>query len=175
MKFKALRDLLSDQNADFEIIEHDIAIKSKKDAMGYFNIEETVPTLIIQTENGFYALIISGERDKVDFELIKKLLGCTKLRMADKVEIVKRFNVEPGQVPLIGHNLPCIIDNLIFKHRYVYGGTGDWFHTLKIRPEDLVKANKVVLYFNRCISDFTDKKGAFTEKNEVYDITGLIL
>jgi hypothetical protein len=32
-----------------------------------------------------------------------------------------------------------------------------------------------ILYFYPCISDFTDKKGAFTEKNEVYDITGLIL
>lgn len=147
MRITDLKYLLSNQNADFEIIEHDIPIKSKKDALGYFKIEETVPTLIIQTEIGFYALIISGERDKVDFELIKKLLGCTNIRMADKVEIIERFKVEPGQVPLIGHNLPCIIDNLIFKHRYVYGGTGDWFHTLKIRPEDLVKANQVVLNF----------------------------
>lgn len=148
MKFKYIRDLLSLQNADFEIIGHDIPIKSKKDAIGYFKIEETVPTLIIQTEIGFYALIISGERDKVNFELIRNLLGCKKIRMADKEEIIERFKVEPGQVPLIGHNLPCIVDNLIFKHRYVYGGTGDWYHTLKIRPEDLVKANRVVLNFD---------------------------
>lgn len=115
MKIEDLRALLSDQNTDFEIIGHNIPIKSKKDALGYFKIEETVPTLIIQTEIGFYALILSGERDKVDFELIRNLLGCTKIRMADKIEIVERFKVEPGQVPLIGHNLPCIIDNRIFK------------------------------------------------------------
>lgn len=148
MKIEDLRALLSDQNTDFEIIGHNIPIKSKKDALGYFKIEETVPTLIIQTEIGFYALIFSGERDKVDFELIRNLLGCTKIRMADKIEIVERFKVEPGQVPLIGHNLPCIIDNRIFKYRYVYGGTGDWYHTLKIKPDDLVKANQVVLYFD---------------------------
>jgi Cys-tRNA(Pro)/Cys-tRNA(Cys) deacylase len=148
MKIANLKELLSGQNADFEIIRHPIPIKSKMDALGYFKIEETAPTLIIQTESGFYALIISGERDKVDFELIRNLLGCKKIRMADKEEIVTRFKVEPGQVPLIGHNLPCIVDNRIFKYSFVYGGTGDWYHTLKIAPDDLVKANRVVLRFD---------------------------
>jgi len=148
MDIEDLRALLSNQKADFEIIWHERPIKSKKDALGYFKIDETVPTLIIHTELGFYAMIISGERDKVDFELIRNLLGCKKIRMADKAEIVDRFNVEPGQVPLIGHNLPCIIDNRIFKYPYVYGGTGDWFHTLKIKPDDLVEANQVVLSFD---------------------------
>ena len=148
MKVEDLRERLVNQNADFEIIQHDIPIKSKKDALGYFKIEETVPTLIIQTEIGFYALIISGERSKMDFDVIKNLLGCEKIGMADKKEIVEKFKIEPGQIPLIGHELPCIIDNRIFKYRFVYGGTGDWYHTLKIRPDDLVKANNVVLKFD---------------------------
>jgi len=46
--------------------------------------------------------------------------------MADKREMVEQFKFEPGQVPLIGHDLPCIIDNRIFKYSFVYGGTGDW-------------------------------------------------
>lgn len=148
MKIEDLRKRLLGQNADFEIIQHDMPIKSKKDALGYFKIEETAPTLIVQTETEFYALIISGERDKMDFDLIKNLLGCAKISMADKKEIVNKFNVEPGQIPLIGHNLPCIIDNRIFKYRFVYGGTGDCYHTLKIAPGDLVKANNVVLKFD---------------------------
>jgi Cys-tRNA(Pro)/Cys-tRNA(Cys) deacylase len=148
MKIEDLREKLLSQNADFEIIRHEIPIKSKKDALGYFKIEETVPTLILQTEIRFYALIISGERSKMDFDLIRNLLGCKKIGMADKKEIVSKFNMEPGQIPLIGHNLPCIIDNRIFKYRFVYGGTGDWYYTLKIKPDDLVKANNVVLKFD---------------------------
>lgn len=148
MKVEDLRKRLLNQNADFEIIQHDIPIKSKKDALGYFKIEETVPTLIIQTEIGFYALIISGERDKIDFDLIKSILGCEKVGMAEKKEIVEKLKLEPGQIPLIGHELPCIIDNWIFKYRFVYGGTGDWYYTLKIKPDDLVKANNVVLKFD---------------------------
>ncbi len=148
MKVENLRQKLLSQKTDFEIIKHDIPIKSKKDAIGYFKIEETAPILIIQTEIGFYALIISGERSKIDFDTIKNLLGCSNIRMADKNEIVDRFKIEPGQIPLIGHDLPCIIDNRIFKHRFVYGGTGDCYHTLKIKPEDLEKANNVILKFD---------------------------
>jgi hypothetical protein len=64
MKIDDLRIRLLNQNAEFEIIQHDIPIKSKKDALGYFNIEETAPTLIIQTENDFYALKYSIKRDR---------------------------------------------------------------------------------------------------------------
>ncbi len=148
MNVKDLKEKLLNQITDFEIIQHDIPIKSKNDALGYFKIEETAPTLIVKTETGFYALIISGERSKVDFDALKDLLGCKKIGMADKKEIVNNFNMEPGQVPLVGHNLPCIIDNRIFKYRFVYGGTGDCYYTLKIKPDDLVKVNHVVLQFD---------------------------
>jgi hypothetical protein len=42
-----------------------------------------------------------------------------------KNEIIETFKIEPGQIPLIGHNLPCIIDKRIFKYKFVYGGTGN--------------------------------------------------
>ncbi len=148
MKVEDLKTRLSSQNMDFEIIQHDKPIKCKKDALGYFKIEETAPTLILQTEIGFYALIISGERSKIDFNLIKSLLGCNKIGLADKKDIIEKFKTEPGKIPLIGHNLPCIIDNRIFKYKFVYGGTGNWYYTLKIRPKDLVIANNVILKFD---------------------------
>lgn len=148
MGIKEMVEILVQQNADFEILKHDKPIKSKKDAIGCFKIEETVPTLIVQTEKGFYAIIVSGERDKIDLERIRKLLNSEKIGFADKNELIKRFYIEPGRVPLIGHGLPCIIDNAISKYEYVYGGTGDFYHTLKIKPNDLVKANNVIATFD---------------------------
>lgn len=148
MSIEVLKELLSHQKAEFEILQHDKSIKSKKDALGYFKMEETVPTLIVQTERGYYALIVSGERHKIDFEQIKAQLGCQQFSLADKAEIKEKFNLEAGQVPLIGHKLPCIVDTMILKHSFVYGGTGDWYYTLKIRPQDLISANMVVLMFN---------------------------
>ncbi len=148
MKINDLRETLTKQDIEFEIIHHEIAIKSKKDALGIFNIEQTAPTLIIKTESGFFALIISGEREKIDFKILKELLGCKKVEMANGKEIVEKFGLVAGQVPLIGHNLPCIIDTNMLKYKYVYGGTGNWHYTLKITPNDLIKANNVVLQFN---------------------------
>lgn len=148
MTIQSLRENLLSQKADFEIIQHDIPIKSKEDALGYFKIEETAPTLIIETDLGFFALIISGERDKMDFDLIKSLLGCKKVGMAKRNDVTEKLNILPGQIPLVGHNLPCIVDNKIFKHQFVYGGSGDLYYTLKINPYDLAKANNVVLRFD---------------------------
>jgi prolyl-tRNA editing enzyme YbaK/EbsC (Cys-tRNA(Pro) deacylase) len=147
MTIEQLKESLSNQISEFEIIRHEKPIVSKKDAEGLFKIEETAPTLIISTDKGFYALIISGERNKVDFNVIKELLQCSNVNMANKTEIVEKFNIMPGQVPLVGHQLPCIMDQLLFNYPFVYGGSGDLYHTLKIKPEDLVKVNEVQLFF----------------------------
>jgi prolyl-tRNA editing enzyme YbaK/EbsC (Cys-tRNA(Pro) deacylase) len=148
MEIDELQSKLKEINADFEIIQHDIPIKSKADALGYFNLEETAPTLIIESEEGYFAMIISGERDKVDLEMVKQLLGCSSIRMAQRKELHEKLHLEPGQVPLIGHGLKCIVDNALLKYRYVYGGTGNSFYTLKINPNDLIKANRVILQFD---------------------------
>jgi Cys-tRNA(Pro)/Cys-tRNA(Cys) deacylase len=148
MEITELKQLLTDQNADFEILTHDKPIHSKQDALGYFRLEETAPTLILETENGFIALIISGEREKIDFSQLKKLTNCRKLQLANSDVIQKIMNLKAGQVPLIGHRLPCIIDKKLFNYPFVYGGTGDLFHTLKIKPADLVRANQVILKFD---------------------------
>jgi Cys-tRNA(Pro)/Cys-tRNA(Cys) deacylase len=148
MEITELKQLLTDQNIDFEILTHDKPIHSKQDALGYFKLEETAPTLILETENGFIALIISGEREKIDFSQLKKLANCRKLQLANSDVIKQTMNLKPGQVPLIGHRLPCIIDKKLFNYPFVYGGTGDLFHTLKIKPADLVRANQVILKFD---------------------------
>ena len=148
MKINILREKLESQNSKFEIIQHEKPIKSRSDALDFFRIEEMVPTLIIKADKEFYALIFSGEREHIDFDNLKELLVCRKSRMANRQEIINKIGIEAGQVPLIGHDLPCIIDKRIFRNEFVYGGTGDLYHTLKINPHDLVKANRLVLEFD---------------------------
>lgn len=71
--------------------------------------------------------------------------------MADKTKIQKEIGYPIGAIPLIGHNLPCIFDEAILEYDYVFGGTGDEFHTLKIVPRDLLRLSNVMrkLSFNR--------------------------
>lgn len=148
MNIQEINNYLSTQNADFEILVHDKPIKSKNDAKGCFRIEETAPTLIIRTEKGFYAIIVSGEKDKIDLENIKGILSARKICFASKDELLSYLNMEPGKVSLVGHKLPCIIDNSILKYDYVYGGIGDFYQTLKINPKDLIRVNNVIATFD---------------------------
>jgi Cys-tRNA(Pro)/Cys-tRNA(Cys) deacylase len=104
MEIAGLNQLLSNQNVDFEIIKHNKPIISKNDASGVCQIEETAPTLILETENGLIALIISGKREKIEFKQLKKLLNCKKLQLANPDMIQQKLNMKVGQVPLIGHN-----------------------------------------------------------------------
>jgi Cys-tRNA(Pro)/Cys-tRNA(Cys) deacylase len=148
MEIDDLKKILENTQSDFEIIYHEKPIKSRNDAIGYFKLEEMVPTLILKTEESFYALIISGKREKVDLHVIQNLIGCKNLQMAHKQELKSNLNLEAGRIPLIGHNLPCIIDEVVFNYDYVYGGTGDFMHTLKIKPKDLAKLNNTILKIN---------------------------
>lgn len=147
MNVANIRKLLTDNGIEAEIIEHDRPIHSKNDAAGIFKIEETAPTLILDTDKGFIALTISGVREKIDFKQLKKSTKCKKLQLANQEKIAEEFNIIAGQVPLIGHNFPCILDEKLFQFPFVYGGTGDLYHTIKISPQQLEEANNVIMKF----------------------------
>lgn len=147
MNLEKIAEVLNSFNADFEVLYHQKPILTRKDALGYFKIEETAPNLIIKADGSYYSMIVSGGRKKVDFEMIKVLLNCKDVALATEIEIVDKFSLKPGKVPLIGHGLPCIMDTQLFDFQFVYGGTGDANYTLKIKPLDLEKANQVVLKF----------------------------
>lgn len=51
---------------------------------------------------------------------------------------------QAGAVPLIGHNLPCVLDNDLLENDFIYGGSGDEHHTLKIAPGDVLRLNNVI-------------------------------
>ena len=57
------------------------------------------------------------------------------------------LQLKAGKVPLVGHGLKCMLDKEIFKYNYVFGGTGDYYHTLKINPFDLEKVNNTIAKF----------------------------
>lgn len=139
-----LTTFLSANNCSFEIISHEIPIISTHDAERYFDIAKAVPTFIMDTEIGLLALIVSSEHGRIDFKTLKQELGFSKFKMADKTKIQRDIGYQIGAIPLIGHNLPCIIDESILEYDYVFGGSGDELHTLKIAPSDLLRLNNVM-------------------------------
>ena len=148
LSISELEQFLSAKAVDFEILYHEKPIKSRYDAVKYFRLEDMAPTLILNTEIGMYALIVSGGREKTDLEMIRKLLNCNKLGLADKNEVFKKLGMKTGEIAMVGHGLPCILDSRLFNSEYIFGGAGNANYTLKIKPHDLQKVNQVILQFD---------------------------
>lgn len=94
MHVEHLKEFLQKNKASFKIIYHEKPINSSQDGVNYFGIDigQTAPIIIIKTGEGFYALIVSGERGKINLESITHILGCRKAGLATKDEIKKGGN-----------------------------------------------------------------------------------
>lgn len=147
---KELQEILEKSNYIYEIIQHEKPILSRQDGLEYFGIEvgQTAPTLIIKTDIGFFALIVSGSRSKVNFEKIADTLNCSKVKLASSKEVQKVTGFQVGSVRMVGLDLPCVIDKRLFHYDYIYGGTGQSTYTLKIEPQALDELNQVIATFD---------------------------
>jgi len=134
----------------YEIIQHEKPILSREAGSTYFGIEvgQTAPSLILKTDKGYFVLIVSGNRDKLDFKKIADILGCRKVNLASPKEVQKVTRFEVGSVSLVGLDLPCVLDKRLFEYDFVYGGTGKSTFTLKIEPQALNELNQVVATFD---------------------------
>lgn len=141
-----LQGILERYEFKYEIIQHEKPIFSKEDGSKYFGIEigQTAPSLILKTDKGYFVLIVSGNRNKLDFDKIADILGCSKVKLASPKEVRKVTGFEVGSVCMVGLDLPCVLDIRLFEYDFVYGGTGKSTFTLKIEPQALNELNQVI-------------------------------
>lgn len=139
--------MLQEKQAQYEIIRHEKQIRTAQEGAEYFGIEigQTAPTLVLRSEKQYYAMIVSGDRGRVDFERVAGMIGCRQLNLASPKEVRQITGYTVGSVSLV-LSLPCILDKGLFRYPFVYGGTGEPASTLKISPQDLEKLNHVVAF-----------------------------
>lgn len=148
MDIKEIENLLTSGNIQYEVIQQDKPILSALDTEGYYPIEKSAPTFVLQTENGLIGCIVSSQNGRLDFDKLKQVFGFSKLKMADRKKIKSQTGYDVGAIPLVGLHLPCIFDKKLLKHDFVYGGTGNELFTLKIAPLELLKANEIIGMFD---------------------------
>ena len=147
MDIKEIETYLKAKNIQYEIIRQDKPILSALDAEGYYPVEKSAPTFVLQTENGLIGCITSIQNGRLDFEKMKLQFGYSKLKMADRKKIQIQPGYSVGSIPLVGLGLPCLFDKKLLEHDFVYGGTGNELLTLKIAPTELLKANEIIGMF----------------------------
>jgi len=143
MTINELKAVLDAAECRYEIIQQDRSILSATDAEGIYPTEKAAPTFVLQTEYGLIGCIVSMQNGRLDFEKLKAQFGFKKMKMADKKKIEKETGYSVGAVPLVGLGLPLILDKKLLCHDFVYGGTGNEFLTLKVKPDDLAKVNEI--------------------------------
>ncbi|PLR75690.1 hypothetical protein CU633_19875 [Bacillus sp. V3-13] len=145
-----LQAILKQSRFISEIIKHEKPLLTAEEGSEFFRIEvgQTAPSLILKTDKGFFALVVSGSRGKVNFENIAGILGCNKVKLASPKEVQKVTGFEVGSVPMVGLDLPFVIDKRLFHYDFIYGGTGQPAFTLKIEPQALNELNQVAVTFD---------------------------
>jgi len=141
--------ILQEKGVHYEIIHHEKQIRSAQEGADYFGIEkgQTAPTLVVKSDKGYFAMIVSGNRGRVNLEEVSGIIGCSQLKMATPKEVQQITGYAVGSVALV-LSLPCIIDRGLYQYPFIYGGSGEPASTLKIDPNDLEKLNLVVAYLD---------------------------
>ncbi|MEF2246020.1 aminoacyl-tRNA deacylase [Paenibacillus sp. IITD108] len=141
--------ILQEEKVEFEIIHHDKPLRTAQEGANHFGIEigQTAPTLFLKSEKGFFAMIVSGNRGRVDLDKVAEIIGCDQLKMANPKEVQQITGYTVGSVSLV-LSLPCILDRELFRYPFIYGGTGEPASTLKLAPAALEKLNQVVAYLD---------------------------
>ncbi len=144
-----LKTRLQESGVPFEILHHEKQIRTAQEGADYFGIEigQTAPTLVLKSEKGYFAMIVSGSRGRVNLEEVSAVLGCNSLKMATPEEVRQITGYTVGSVSLV-ISLPCIVDRGLFRYPFIYGGTGEPASTLKIVPDALETLNQVVAYLD---------------------------
>ncbi|MGD8189675.1 aminoacyl-tRNA deacylase [Brevibacillus ginsengisoli] len=141
--------MLQEKHVQFEFIHHEKQIRTAQEGADYFGIDigQTAPTLVLKSEKGYYAIILSGSRGRIHLEEVAQILGCGQLKMATPEEVEQVTGYTVGSVSLV-LSLPCIVDRRLYRFPFIYGGSGETTSTLKIAPQALEKINQVVAYWD---------------------------
>ncbi|ERE19860.1 aminoacyl-tRNA deacylase [Pseudogulbenkiania ferrooxidans] len=132
-----------------EVLAHGKALRSAREGAAHFGIAmaQTAPTLIVEADGDVFACILSGGRDGLDWDKLAQTLGRGQARLADRRRVRDITGCDAGAVPLLGLDLPCVMDRLLLAHDFVYGGAGDPLRTLKISPRVLAELNRVSIWY----------------------------
>ena len=152
-KINQLKKTLDAANVNYNILTHDMTVKSAEDGVmkGIGDLKVMAPTFILSTEAGYLAAIISGET-RLSYKKIKKKLGLKNVSLATPEQVVQTTGAQVGTVALVNPGLRTIVDSGLKEIQVVYGGCGVARCSLRINFEDLIRLTQAQVF------DFTELK-----------------
>ncbi len=148
-----LRTTLDAAGARYRILQHSQLVSSAVDGAshGFGALAQMAPTLILRTEQGYVAAIISGAT-RLSYKKIKKHLGLRNVSMASPAEVLEETGAEVGAVAMVNPGLRTLIDSQLPAHGEVFGGCGIPRYSLAIDARDLISITAADVF------DFTEPR-----------------
>jgi len=152
-RLERLRRFLDRSGVPYRLLAHESTVVSALMGVerGFGSLDEMAPTLILKSEQGLLAAIISG-RSRLSYRKIKKELGLKDISFASADRVRGATGAEVGTVSLVNEGLLTIVDSQLAGVEAVYGGCGVPRHTLHIRTQDLIVVT------NARVFDFTEPR-----------------
>ena len=149
-----LRTMLDAAGVRYRILDHPQQVTSSAlDGAnhGFGALAQMAPTLILRTERGYLAAIISGAT-RLSYKKIKKHLGLRNVSMASPAEVLEETGAEVGTVALVNPGMRTLIDRQLPAQGEVFGGCGISRYSLAIDAGDLVSVTAADVF------DFTEPR-----------------
>ncbi len=112
--------------------------KTIKDIADFLKVDakKIVKTLVYKSDDKFYAVLISGEKE-VNETKLSKLLNVSNLELASNEEVEEITNSKTGFAGPININIPIVIDEDIeYKYNYVVGANKTDYHIKNVNTNN---------------------------------------
>lgn len=131
---------LTDIGIDNEIVEHP-DLKTPPEVQGYLGLTlaDGLSTMLMKAGDEFVSVVRRCDT-RLDSKKLKKLVGTSKLRMANPEEFSKLTNGLPlGTARVFTPNLKTYLDENLFKKECLTSGSGSFTCSVRVRSADLEK------------------------------------
>ena len=95
---------------------------------------------MIDSKRNLIVAIVKGE-DKASTERVGRLLNIERPRTATPEEMLEKSGYPCGGTPSFGYKARFLIDEKVMEKEAVYTGGGSETSLVKIKPQELLKAN----------------------------------
>jgi Cys-tRNA(Pro)/Cys-tRNA(Cys) deacylase len=143
---------LNELNINYQVREHanlGSPIRSPADfakALGY-SIERITKSLLLRGQNNLeFILAVCPANKKLDLAGIAKLLGCGRLELATRDELLEKTGYPPTGVSPIGiEGVRVVVEESLIPQETVLIGGGEVGVEVEIGPKDLVDISKAMV------------------------------
>ena len=136
---RRLKDYLDSQGVRYEVLSHKVAYTAQETAAAQDVTGWKVAKSVVGYCDGKFLLLVLQAPNVVDFDLLKKQIGCGEARLANEQEMEELFpGIELGAESPFGnlYNLPVYVDKGLAEMEEIIFNAGSHTETIKMKFED---------------------------------------